>query len=198
VASTPAAPAQGYLVQAQGKVNDARAILKVEEDLGEWTRFREERISTKFAEARGLYSTAIGIAASLGAPIAKMSSWSEPGQNPNPPPTVTPTIVQVAVAPPPAVTTPSGVTVTVAPGGGIALVGQPGGTFTRYPMTKVLDQVVAGLPIWQWGVVGGVGLLGLGFAAKVLRLAAFGGVVAGGAYVAKNWPRLAGLAPPEA
>ncbi len=198
VASTAAAPAQGYFIQAQYKVNDAAAILKVEVDAGEWTRFREERISAKFAEARGLYNTAVGIAASLGVGIAKMSSWSEPGRNPNPPPTVTPTIVKVASMPPPVVTTPSGVTATPTPGGGIALVGQPGRTVERYPMAKILDQRVGGLPIWQWGVVGGVAVVGLGLAARVARMALFGGLVAGGAYVAKNWPKLAGLAPPEA
>jgi hypothetical protein len=57
--------------------NEAAAIIAVEQEVGQWSRFREEKIDAKLAEARESYDAARGMAMSLGAyNVPKMSTWT--------------------------------------------------------------------------------------------------------------------------
>lgn len=57
--------------------NEAAAIIALEEQVGEWTRFREERVDAKLAEARESYDAGRGMAATLGAyNVPRLSTWT--------------------------------------------------------------------------------------------------------------------------
>lgn len=190
IAAAVPTPATQYFEQARVPVADVANLIQAEVDAGQWTRFREAIISKKFAEARRLYGLGRALAATLEKPVGPMTTWREPTVNPAPPPTVSPDLVKIAASPFPVSTTPTGVSVIPAPGGGVesVLVGVPGGAFISHGLHTTLRQVVAGMPLWQWAAVAGVGLAGLGLAAKLARLALFGGVIAGGAWAATQLP----------
>lgn len=65
-----------FFLMAQSLVNDAANLVKLEESIPQWTRFREAIIDQKLADARAKYDIGVGTAATMGATIThKMSTW---------------------------------------------------------------------------------------------------------------------------
>ncbi len=65
------------LLQAQVKVDEAKNLIALEEQVGQWTRFREERIDAALLEARLTYNSALQQAALLGIGFPSMTTWTQ-------------------------------------------------------------------------------------------------------------------------
>lgn len=65
------------LDQAQVKVNEAKALIKLEESIPQWTRFREERIDAALFEARELYNSVRQMASLRGQQLEAMTTWTQ-------------------------------------------------------------------------------------------------------------------------
>ena len=69
--------ALGLLDVAKVRADEAAAIIAAEEQIGEWTRFRETAVDRALARARESYDAARGMAMSLGAVgVPPMSTWT--------------------------------------------------------------------------------------------------------------------------
>ncbi len=65
------------LVQAQVKVDEAKALIAAEETAGQWTRFRETRIDAALLGARERYDAAAMQARLRGIGFPSLSTWTQ-------------------------------------------------------------------------------------------------------------------------
>lgn len=65
------------LDQAQVKVNEAKSLIKLEESIPQWTRFREERIDAALLEARELYNSVRQMASLRNVGLPSMTTWTQ-------------------------------------------------------------------------------------------------------------------------